>query len=78
MLWPPAQAKVYNVALTIEIFPLSGPRSEKVGHPCSNIMIDFLPSSIQRMFMTTNSSFIKQKVTDYEFLITLYVSNYKI
>jgi len=35
MLWPPAQAKAYNVALDIRMFPFSGSWSEKVGHPCS-------------------------------------------
>jgi len=33
MLYPPAQAKVYNVALTPMMFSFSGPRCEKVGHP---------------------------------------------
>jgi len=34
MLWPPAQAKVYNVALATRLFPFSGPWSEKVEHIC--------------------------------------------
>jgi len=38
MLWPPAQAKAYNVALAIRMFPFSGPQSEKVGLINSNVL----------------------------------------
>jgi len=33
MLWPTAQAKVYNAAFVTGVFQFSGSRSEKAGHP---------------------------------------------